>query len=145
MVVVQLSLCIHAHTHTHTLTHTHTYTHTHTHRQTTQYKLQQCLLDCVSTLCVKLQVPTPDMESLAHSCIPYLHRDQPLGLQQTCQTCFKNLIAYDPDTIWLLLQQLCPELVATPTNEILKPYKFRSFPASDKYVDNVKVLLSHCV
>ena len=121
-----------------------TYTFTRTHRQTVQYKLQQCLLACVSTLCVKLEVPTTDLETLARTSLPYLSRDQPPGLQETCVNCFRKLISYDPDVMWLLLQQLCPRTVCTPTHSLLKQYAFRDHKESEMYADNVQGLLMFC-
>ena len=111
-------------------------------RQTAQCKLQQELLECVGVLSLKLQVSTANLERLAHACAPYLASDQPDILQQACLTCFQNLIDLDPDTMWLLLEQLRSEGGGTtPPSSALKPYKLPSCPDRDKYRDNVNILI----
>ncbi len=116
----------------------------HTDRQSSQYKLQQCLLSCVSTLCVQLVVPSCEVEALACSALPYLSADQPQELQDTCLTCFRDLIGYDPDVVWLLLQQLCSTEATNPENSALIQYSFRQYEQSDNFSCNVKNLLETC-
>ena len=112
-------------------------------RQTGQCKLQCELLESVGVLSLKLQVSTSDLERLAHACIPYLGSDQPDVLQQACQTCFQNLIDLDPDAMWLLLEQLRSEGgETTPPGPSLKLYKLPACPNSDKYRDNVDMLIN---
>ncbi len=84
------------------------------------------------------------METLARSSLLYLSADQPQGLQDTCLACFCNMIAYDSDVVWLLLQQLCPHTVLSPTHSTLKPYTFKQFITSDKFFVNVQKLILLC-
>ncbi len=104
--------------------------------------LQESLLSSVSTLCVQLAVSSHEVETLAHSCLPYLSAEQPQGLQDVCMTTFGNLIGYDPDIIWLLLQQVCPNTVTHPNNGILKQYYFGHGEKSDVFSSNVYNLLT---
>lgn len=116
---------------------------TYTDRLGSRYKLQQCLLSCVSTLCVQLAVPSREVETLAYFTLPYLSVDQPQGLQDTCVTCFRDLLSYDPDVVWLLLQQVYPNKSVSPDSGVLKWYSFKHCEQSYKCSTNVKNLLTY--
>lgn len=95
-------------------------------RQTANFKLQKKLLESIAILCVKLDVSS-DAELLAHACIPYLSNEQPIELVQTCQTSLASLVRRNPDTLWLILQQLCPQQVPVPPHPTLKPFQVCDF------------------
>ena len=76
----------------------------------------------MATLCQKLNISATDSEQLAHACVPYLSMDQPEQLQRACHASLTTLVQRDPDSMWLLLQQLWVQ-EATPPHPTLKPYK----------------------
>ena len=96
-------------------------------RQRAIFKLQRQLLECVGVFSLKLKVPAIEVEKLAHACFPYLSCHQPDQLQEACVVCFKHLIKLDPDTMWLLLQQLVP--VGCGSHTPSSSLKATSFPS----------------
>ena len=74
--------------------------------------------------------------------LPYLSSDQPCPLQELCCRCFQELMAVNADIVWLVLQQMVPPTLTTPTNPALKPFKFPTNPDSAKYITNITPLLS---
>lgn len=76
-----------------------------------------------------------------HAALHYLSSEQPQGLQQLCSCAFRQFISVDADLVWLVLQQLVPSSLPTPTHPALKPFKFPEHPNSALFIANVQPLL----
>lgn len=112
------------------------------HRQSPKFNLQCSLLSCVGGLCDSLSIPPYEFELAAMAAVSYLSTDQPPKLQHLSTQCFQSMIHVDPDTVWLVLQQVATPTMDTPINPPLKPFQFPLNPDSAKYISNIAPLLS---
>ena len=62
----------------------------------------------------QINVGTNESEQIARSCVLYLSKTVDDSLQRHCVDTLRTLAEHDPDTIWLLLVQLCPHLLQSP-------------------------------
>ena len=62
----------------------------------------------------QINVGTCESEQIARSCVPYLSKTVPHSVQRHCLDTLMILAEHNPDTVWLLLVQLCPHLLPSP-------------------------------
>ncbi|NXG38182.1 TTI1 protein, partial [Dromaius novaehollandiae] len=109
---------------------------------TLTFKLQLAVLQGLGSLCEKLDMGESDLNKVADACLIYLSAKQPMKLQEAAQSVFLHLMHVDPDTTWLLLNELyCPHLYEPPHTS-LRPVTLGGMGRQrNEFTDNVLFLL----
>ncbi|XP_025962885.2 TELO2-interacting protein 1 homolog isoform X1 [Dromaius novaehollandiae] len=109
---------------------------------TLAFKLQLAVLQGLGSLCEKLDMGESDLNKVADACLIYLSAKQPMKLQEAAQSVFLHLMHVDPDTTWLLLNELyCPHLYEPPHTS-LRPVTLGGMGRQrNEFTDNVLFLL----
>ncbi|KFQ86316.1 TELO2-interacting protein 1, partial [Phoenicopterus ruber ruber] len=109
---------------------------------TLAFKLQLAVLQGLGSLCEKLDMGESDLNKVADACLIYLSAKQPVKLQEAAQSVFLHLMHVDPDSTWLLLNEVwCPHGYEPP-HVSLRPVKLRGMGRQrNEFTDNVLVLL----
>ncbi|NXS93009.1 TTI1 protein, partial [Jacana jacana] len=109
---------------------------------TLAFKLQLAVLQGLGSLCQKLDMGESDLNKVADACLIYLSAKQPMKLQEAAQSVFLHLMQVDPDSTWLLLNEICcPHQYETP-HASLQPVKLSGMGRQrNEFTDNVLLLL----
>ncbi|KAM6120911.1 TELO2-interacting protein 1 homolog [Phoenicopterus ruber ruber] len=109
---------------------------------TLAFKLQLAVLQGLGSLCEKLDMGESDLNKVADACLIYLSAKQPVKLQEAAQSVFLHLMHVDPDSTWLLLNEVwCPHGYEPP-HVSLRPVKLRGMGRQrNEFTDNALVLL----
>ncbi|KAM9590071.1 TELO2-interacting protein 1 homolog [Trichechus inunguis] len=109
---------------------------------TLAFKLQLAVLQGLGPLCESLDLGEGDLNKVADACLIYLSAKQPVKLQEAARSVFLHLMKVDPDSTWLLLNELyCPEQF-TPPHPSLCPVQLRGATGQQNpYTANVLHLL----
>ncbi|KAM9250147.1 TELO2-interacting protein 1 homolog isoform 1-T1 [Dugong dugon] len=109
---------------------------------TLAFKLQLAVLQGLGPLCESLDLGEGDLNKVADACLIYLSAKQPVKLQEAARSVFLHLMKVDPDSTWLLLNELyCPEQF-TPPHPSLCPVRLRGATGQQNpYTANVLHLL----
>ncbi|NXN33770.1 TTI1 protein, partial [Nycticryphes semicollaris] len=109
---------------------------------TLAFKLQLAVLQGLGSLCEKLDMGESDLNKVADACLIYLSAKQPMKLQEAAQSVFLHLMQVDPDSTWLLLNEICcPHQYETP-HASLRPVKLSGMGRQrNEFTDNVLLLL----
>ncbi|XP_049725589.1 TELO2-interacting protein 1 homolog isoform X1 [Elephas maximus indicus] len=109
---------------------------------TLAFKLQLAVLQGLGPLCESLDLGEGDLNKVADACLIYLSAKQPVKLQEAARSVFLHLMKVDPDSTWLLLNELyCPEQFAPP-HPSLCPVQLQGSPGQQNpYTANVLRLL----
>ncbi|KAM6162974.1 TELO2-interacting protein 1 homolog [Rhynchocyon petersi] len=109
---------------------------------TLAFKLQLAVLQGLGPLCESLDLGEGDLNKVADACLIYLSAKQPVKLQEAARSVFLHLMKVDPDSTWLLLNELyCPEQY-TPPHPSLYPVQLRGPTGQPNlYTANVLQLL----
>ncbi|XP_061064397.1 TELO2-interacting protein 1 homolog [Eubalaena glacialis] len=92
---------------------------------TLAFKLQLAVLQGLGPLCERLDLGEGDLNKVADACLIYLSAKQPVKLQEAARSLFLHLMKVDPDSTWLLLNELyCPQEF-TPPHPSLHPVQLR--------------------
>ncbi|NXQ92377.1 TTI1 protein, partial [Nyctibius grandis] len=109
---------------------------------TLAFKLQLAVLQGLGSLCEKLDMGESDLNKVADACLIYLSAKQPMRLQEAAQSVFLHLMRVDPDSTWLLLNELCCPHGYEPPHASLRPVKLGGMGRQrDEFTDNVLLLL----
>ncbi|NXY49967.1 TTI1 protein, partial [Ceuthmochares aereus] len=109
---------------------------------TLAFKLQLAVLQGLGSLCEKLDMGESDLDKVADACLIYLSAKQPLKLQEAAQSVFFHLMHVDPDSTWLLLNEVCCPHQYEPPHSSLRPVKLSGMGRQrNEFTDNVLVLL----
>ncbi|XP_035757207.1 TELO2-interacting protein 1 homolog, partial [Egretta garzetta] len=109
---------------------------------TLAFKLQLAVLQGLGSLCEKLDMGESDLNKVADACLIYLSAKQPMKLQEAAQSVFLHLMHVDPDSTWLLLNEVCCPQRYEPPHSSLRPVKLRGMGRQrDEFTDNVLLLL----
>ncbi|KAM9057597.1 TELO2-interacting protein 1 homolog isoform 1-T2 [Megaptera novaeangliae] len=109
---------------------------------TLAFKLQLAVLQGLGPLCERLDLGEGDLNKVADACLIYLSAKQPVKLQEAARSLFLHLMKVDPDSTWLLLNELyCPQEF-TPPHPSLHPVQLRGATGQQNpYTANVLRLL----
>ncbi|NXT55000.1 TTI1 protein, partial [Pluvianellus socialis] len=109
---------------------------------TLAFKLQLAVLQGLGSLCEKLDMGESDLNKVADACLIYLSAKQPMKLQEAAQSVFLHLMRVDPDSTWLLLNEVyCPHQYEPPHTS-LRPVKLSGMGRQrNEFTDNVLLLL----
>lgn len=109
---------------------------------TLAFKLQLAVLQGLGPLCERLDLGEGDLNKVADACLIYLSAKQPVKLQEAARSLFLHLMKADPDSTWLLLNELyCPQEF-TPPHPSLHPVQLRGATGQQNpYTANVLRLL----
>ncbi|XP_054073990.1 TELO2-interacting protein 1 homolog [Rissa tridactyla] len=109
---------------------------------TLAFKLQLAVLQGLGSLCERLDMGESDLNKVADACLIYLSAKQPMKLQEAAQSVFLHLMQVDPDSTWLLLNELCCPHQYEPPHASLRPVKLRGMGRQrNEFTDNVLLLL----
>ncbi|NXF78630.1 TTI1 protein, partial [Sclerurus mexicanus] len=109
---------------------------------TLAFKLQLAVLQGLGSLCQRLDMGESDLNKVADACLIYLSAKQPMKLQEAAQSVFLHLMHVDPDSTWLLLNQVCCPEHYEPPHASLRPVKLRGMgQPRNELTDNVLLLL----
>ncbi|NXF37095.1 TTI1 protein, partial [Nyctibius bracteatus] len=109
---------------------------------TLAFKLQLAVLQGLGSLCEKLDMGESDLNKVADACLMYLSARQPVKLQAAAQSVFLHLMHVDPDSTWLLLNEVCCPHGYKPPHASLRPVKLGGMGRQrDEFTDNVLLLL----
>ncbi|NXI36147.1 TTI1 protein, partial [Galbula dea] len=109
---------------------------------TLAFKLQLAVLQGLGSLCEKLDMGEKDLTKVADACLIYLSAKQPLKLQEAAQSVFLHLMCVDPDSTWLLLNEVCCPQEYKPPHASLRLVKLRGMGRQrNEFTDNVLLLL----
>ncbi|NXI62580.1 TTI1 protein, partial [Anseranas semipalmata] len=109
---------------------------------TLAFKLQLAVLQGLGSLCEKLDMGESDLNKVADACLIYLSAKQPMKLQEAAQSVFLHLMHVDPDSTWLLLNEVCCPHLYEPPHTSLQPVKLRGMGRQrNEFTDNVLLLL----
>ncbi|NXL46108.1 TTI1 protein, partial [Podilymbus podiceps] len=109
---------------------------------TLAFKLQLAVLQGLGSLCEKLDMGESDLNKVADACLIYLSAKQPTKLQEAAQSVFLHLMHVDPDSTWLLLNEVCCPHQYEPPHISLRPVRLRGMGRQrNEFTDNVLVLL----
>ncbi|NWS74161.1 TTI1 protein, partial [Crotophaga sulcirostris] len=109
---------------------------------TLAFKLQLAVLQGLGSLCEKLDMGESDLDKVADACLIYLSAKQPLKLQEAAQSVFFHLMHMDPDSTWLLLNEVCCPRRYQPPHSSLRPVKLGGMGRQrNEFTDNVLLLL----
>ncbi|NXE83138.1 TTI1 protein, partial [Cochlearius cochlearius] len=109
---------------------------------TLAFKLQLAVLQGLGSLCEKLDMGESDLNKVADACLIYLSAKQPMKLQEAAQSVFLHLMHVDPDSTWLLLNEVCCPHRYEPPHSSLRPVKLRGMGRQrNEFTDNVLLLL----
>ncbi|XP_071616365.1 TELO2-interacting protein 1 homolog [Heliangelus exortis] len=109
---------------------------------TLAFKLQLAVLQGLGSLCEKLDMGESDLNKVADACLVYLSAKQPVKLQEAAQSVFHHLMHMDPDSTWLLLNEVwCPHGYQPP-HASLQPLELRGMGRQrNEFTDNILLLL----
>ncbi|KAL2763722.1 TELO2-interacting protein 1-like protein [Daubentonia madagascariensis] len=88
---------------------------------TLAFKLQLAVLQGLGPLCERLDLGEGDLNKVADACLIYLSAKQPVKLQEAARSIFLHLMKVDPDSTWLLLNELYCPVRFTPPHPSLHP------------------------
>ncbi|NXT92525.1 TTI1 protein, partial [Anhinga rufa] len=109
---------------------------------TLAFKLQLAVLQGLGSLCEKLDMGESDLNKVADACLIYLSAKQPVKLQEAAQSVFLHLMHMDPDSTWLLLNEVCCPHLYEPPHISLQPVKLSGMGKQrNEFTDNVLLLL----
>ncbi|NWQ90105.1 TTI1 protein, partial [Burhinus bistriatus] len=109
---------------------------------TLAFKLQLAVLQGLGSLCEKLDMGESDLNKVADACLIYLSAKQPMKLQEAAQSVFLHLMHMDPDSTWLLLNEVCCPHQYEPPHTSLRPVKLNGMGRQrNEFTDNVLLLL----
>ncbi|NXJ89667.1 TTI1 protein, partial [Corythaixoides concolor] len=109
---------------------------------TLAFKLQLAVLQGLGSLCEKLDMGESDLNKVADACLAYLSARQPRTLQEAAQSVFLHLMHVDPDSTWLLLNEVCCPQGYEPPHRSLQPVELREMGRQrSEFTDNVLFLL----
>ncbi|NXI91021.1 TTI1 protein, partial [Psophia crepitans] len=109
---------------------------------TLAFKLQLAVLEGLGSLCEKLDMGESDLNKVADACLIYLSAKQPVKLQEAAQSVFLHLMHVDPDSTWLLLNEVCCPHQYKPPHVSLQPVKLSGMGRQrNEFTDNVLLLL----
>ncbi|XP_075023040.1 TELO2-interacting protein 1 homolog isoform X3 [Calonectris borealis] len=109
---------------------------------TLAFKLQLAVLQGLGSLCEKLDMGESDLNKVADACLIYLSAKQPMKLQEAAQSVFLHLMHVDPDSTWLLLNEVCCPHQYEPPHIGLRPVKLSGMGRPrNEFTDNVLFLL----
>uniref|UniRef100_A0A8C3J850 TELO2-interacting protein 1 homolog n=1 Tax=Calidris pygmaea TaxID=425635 RepID=A0A8C3J850_9CHAR len=109
---------------------------------TLAFKLQLAVLQGLGSLCEKLDMGESDLNKVADACLIYLSAKQPMKLQEAAQSVFLHLMHVDPDSTWLLLNEVCCPHQYEPPHASLQPVKLSGMGRQrNEFTDNVLLLL----
>ncbi|KGL99975.1 TELO2-interacting protein 1, partial [Charadrius vociferus] len=109
---------------------------------TLAFKLQLAVLQGLGSLCEKLDMGESDLNKVADACLIYLSAKQPVKLQEAAQSVFLHLMHVDPDSTWLLLNEVCCPHRYEPPHTSLRPVKLSGMGRQrNEFTDNVLLLL----
>uniref|UniRef100_A0A8B9MPH3 TELO2 interacting protein 1 n=1 Tax=Accipiter nisus TaxID=211598 RepID=A0A8B9MPH3_9AVES len=109
---------------------------------TLAFKLQLAVLQGLGSLCEKLDMGESDLNKVADACLIYLSAKQPMKLQEAAQSVFLHLMHVDPDSTWLLLNEVCCPHQYEPPHISLRPVKLSGMGRQrNEFTDNVLLLL----
>ncbi|NWH45199.1 TTI1 protein, partial [Fregata magnificens] len=109
---------------------------------TLAFKLQLAVLRGLGSLCEKLDMGESDLNKVADACLIYLSAKQPMKLQEAAQSVFLHLMHVDPDSTWLLLNEVCCPHQYEPPHISLQPVKLSGMGRQrNEFTDNVLLLL----
>ncbi|NXK50594.1 TTI1 protein, partial [Chauna torquata] len=109
---------------------------------TLAFKLQLAVLQGLGSLCEKLDMGESDLNKVADACLIYLSAKQPMKLQEAAQSVFLHLMHVDPDSTWLLLNEVCCPHLYEPPHVSLQPVKLRGMGRQrNEFTDNILLLL----
>ncbi|NXS49920.1 TTI1 protein, partial [Balaeniceps rex] len=109
---------------------------------TLAFKLQLAVLQGLGSLCEKLDMGESDLNKVADACLIYLSAKQPMKLQEAAQSVFLHLMHVDPDSTWLLLNEVCCPHGYEPPHISLRPVKMSGMGRQrNEFTDNVLLLL----
>ncbi|NWW46846.1 TTI1 protein, partial [Pedionomus torquatus] len=109
---------------------------------TLAFKLQLAVLQGLGSLCEKLDMGESDLNKVADACLIYLSAKQPTKLQEAAQSVFFHLMQVDPDSTWLLLNEICCPHQYEPPHASLRPVKLSGMGRQrNEFTDNVILLL----
>ncbi|XP_069351679.1 TELO2-interacting protein 1 homolog [Eulemur rufifrons] len=109
---------------------------------TLAFKLQLAVLQGLGPLCERLDLGEGDLNKVADACLIYLSTKQPVKLQEAARSVFLHLMKVDPDSTWLLLNELYCPVQFTPPHPSLRPVQLRRAPEQQNpYLANVLLLL----
>ncbi|XP_054701459.1 TELO2-interacting protein 1 homolog isoform X2 [Grus americana] len=109
---------------------------------TLAFKLQLAVLEGLGSLCEKLDMGENDLNKVADACLIYLSAKQPTKLQEAAQSVFLHLMHVDPDSTWLLLNEVCCPHQYEPPHISLRPVKLSGMGRQrNEFTDNVLLLL----
>ncbi|XP_014799359.1 PREDICTED: TELO2-interacting protein 1 homolog [Calidris pugnax] len=109
---------------------------------TLAFKLQLAVLQGLGSLCEKLDMGESDLNKVADACLIYLSAKQPMKLQEAAQSVFLHLMLVDPDSTWLLLNEVCCPHQYEPPHASLRPVKLSGMGRQrNEFTDNVLLLL----
>ncbi|KFQ68519.1 TELO2-interacting protein 1, partial [Phaethon lepturus] len=109
---------------------------------TLAFKLQLAVLQGLGSLCEKLDMGESDLNKVADACLIYLSAKQPMKLQEAAQSVFLHLMHMDPDSTWLLLNEVCCPHQYKPPHVSLRPVKLSGMGRQrNEFTDNVLLLL----
>ncbi|NXJ70979.1 TTI1 protein, partial [Rostratula benghalensis] len=111
-------------------------------KHTLAFKLQLAVLQGLGSLCEKLDMGESDLNKVADACLIYLSAKQPMKLQEAAQSVFLHLMQVDPDSTWLLLNEICcPHQYKSP-HASLRPVELSGMGRQrNEFTDNVLLLL----
>ncbi|KFQ02923.1 TELO2-interacting protein 1, partial [Leptosomus discolor] len=90
---------------------------------TLAFKLQLAVLQGLGSLCEELDMGESDLNKVADACLIYLSAKQPVKLQEAAQSVFLHLMHVDPDSTWLLLNEVCCPHRYEPPHVSLRPVR----------------------
>ncbi|NXL61295.1 TTI1 protein, partial [Chordeiles acutipennis] len=106
------------------------------------FKLQLAVLQGLGSLCEELDMGESDLNKVADACLIYLSAKQPKKLQEAAQSVFLHLMHVDPDSTWLLLNEVCCPHQYEPPHVSLRPVKLSGMGRQrNEFTDNVLLLL----
>ncbi|NXD84425.1 TTI1 protein, partial [Halcyon senegalensis] len=109
---------------------------------TLAFKLQLAVLQGLGSLCEGLDMGESDLNAVADACLVYLSAKQPVRLQEAAQSVFLHLMHMDPDSTWLLLNEICCPNQYEPPHSSLRPVKLGGMGKQrNEFTDNVLLLL----
>ncbi|NXC14860.1 TTI1 protein, partial [Corythaeola cristata] len=109
---------------------------------TLAFKLQLAVLQGLGSLCEKLDMGESDLNKVAGACLTYLSAKQPRTLQEAAQSVFLHLMHVDPDSTWLLLNEVCCPQGYEPPHRSLRPVELSGMGRQrSEFTDNVLFLL----
>ncbi|NXP54918.1 TTI1 protein, partial [Heliornis fulica] len=109
---------------------------------TLAFKLQLAVLEGLGSLCQKLDMGESDLNKVADACLIYLSAKQPMKLQEAAQSVFLHLMHVDPDSTWLLLNEVCCPHRYEPPHVSLQTVKLSGMGRQrNEFTDNVMLLL----